>query len=175
MDDHVGLRAEGLQEHLPLGRQLLVLEVSPDLLPEAGLVALKPGLVGLVETIDLLLGDQPDFRSNLGVEQGLEREASLGRLLGEELLGDQRLDLLPREGVDLLLELGQFRVEGLLDLCGRDRLPVPLGQRRALRRRLGTRGAYGCKDRHGDTTTPVGWQDLTPHCPLCFSSLVWRV
>jgi hypothetical protein len=68
--------------------------VGSELLTEGGLVALEAGLVSLGGALDLLLGDQPRLGSHLGVEERRYRDPSPLRLLDEELLGDERLDLL---------------------------------------------------------------------------------
>jgi hypothetical protein len=128
---------EGLHKGPPLCRQLLLLEVGSNLLPGRRLVAFEPGLIGLVEGLDLLLGDQRDLRGHLSIQQRLDRDAPLRRLSGQESFGDQCLNLLALEVVDLLFKLGELCGDGLLDLFGRDRLPVQLRWRLPLRGRLG--------------------------------------
>jgi hypothetical protein len=105
-----------LHKGLPSGGQLLLLEVGSNLLPDRRLIPLEPGLVSLGGALDLLLGDQSKLGSHLG---------------------DERLDLLALEGVNLLFKLGEWCGDGLLDLLGRDRLPIHVGERLPLGGRVG--------------------------------------
>jgi IPT/TIG domain len=65
VDHHPGLGTEGTKEGLPLGRQLLVLELGPDLLPEAGFLSPELGLIRLVGGVDLLVGDEAGLPGDL--------------------------------------------------------------------------------------------------------------
>jgi hypothetical protein len=56
---------------------------------------LEVGLMSLGGALDLRLGDQSKLGSHLGVEERRFRDPSPPRLLDEELLGDERLNLLP--------------------------------------------------------------------------------
>jgi hypothetical protein len=60
----------------------------------------------------------PSLEVSSGVEERRYRDPPPLRLLDEELLSDERLDLLPLEIVDLLVELGELRGNGLVNPFG---------------------------------------------------------
>ena len=129
-----GLRPERLDEPRALRGELLLLQVVADLRAESCFVPAQARLVRLIERLDLLLGDESDLGRHLGVEERRDRHPPLRRLLGQQPLGDQGIELLPLQIVDLLLELAEPRAERPLEVLGGDGFPVDL------RERLGRQG-----------------------------------
>ena len=85
-----------LHELRSLRGQLLLLQVSARICSRTvGFFPAQTRLVRLIERLDLLLGDQPDLGRHLGVEERRDRHPPLRRLLGQETLRDEGIELLP--------------------------------------------------------------------------------
>lgn len=99
----------------------------PHRLAQFGAFALEARLVGLDEPVDLRFGDDRDLRVDLGVEQGRHRDLPLCRLGGQQPIGDQVVEALLSQGVDLFLQPRDLLPDCLLDFGGGNRLAVHFG------------------------------------------------
>src|SRR5262249_18772753 len=84
--------------------------------------------VRLIVRLDLLLGDQGHLRGDLAVQEGTHRDSALGRFTRQESVGNQRVELLAPQDVDLLLEPLKLCADTLVYLLRCDGLPIHLGK-----------------------------------------------
>jgi hypothetical protein len=82
----------------------------------------------LVYRFDLGFCDQDDFSRHLSIQERRDRNPSFCRLLREEPLRDQRIELCSLERVKLLLQLRQLDTKSMIEILDRHRLPVHLCQ-----------------------------------------------
>jgi hypothetical protein len=104
------------------------LQVTPHLLPDSGLVSRQLRSVLIIERVDLCLGDPADLGQHFGVHQLIHRDTVAGGLSPQERLDDQLVELLALQLVDLLVDLGERKRQGLLDGLLGDGLPIHVSE-----------------------------------------------
>jgi hypothetical protein len=121
--------------------------LSGDLRAQQLWIAVDSILLRLECSVDFLFGDR--LVCALGIEHRLHGHAASCRLVGKDAFGDERLELLSLQYVDLLLEAVQRRADGRFHRFDRDRFAVDHRHRLAVAWRLGSHGPGNGQQQQG--------------------------